>query len=297
MDILDIRTRSSRLGRAARTTPLKSHGPRDEHIPPGRIPLKDSRAQTPGLGAPPAQRGHKTVYLSREHSELSTKQQSIRQRQKPLLLWAPPQRAADVVRQALTLLNAVFHEPPTPLFGGVGFSSLERQIRSSSAVCILLDQPNLGTAFFIAGYARARRLPLLFLVELSVADARGDQIAGIDHVTLSPGRRRHPSLEYASPRAGARLLEIQALMLLLPTPERRVHELACEPRTGHPDVELPELLAKLVRSMFARRVWAHAPRAQRTWTSQSHPEQVAQDRRLAEDRRSANERPRGRNGV
>src|SRR2546426_2819258 len=105
MDILDIRTRSSRLGRAARTTPLKSHGPRDEHIPPGRIPLKDSRAQTPGLGAPPAQRGHKTVYLSREHSELSTKQQSIRQRQKPLLLWAPPQRAADVVRQALTLLK------------------------------------------------------------------------------------------------------------------------------------------------------------------------------------------------
>ena len=89
------------------------------------------------------------------------------------------------MRQALTLLNAVFHEPPTPLFGGVGFSSLERQIRSSSAVCIQLDQPNLGTAFFIAGYARARRLPLLFLVELSVADALGDQIAGIDHVTLS----------------------------------------------------------------------------------------------------------------
>src|SRR3989442_11241452 len=106
-------------------------------------------------------------------------------------------------------------------------------------------------------------------------DGRADSQRGV-----GVGRRRHPSLEYASPRAGARLLEIQALMLLLPTPERRVHELACEPRTGHPDVELPELLAKLVRSMFARRVWAHAPRAQRTWTSQSHPEQAAQDRRL-----------------
>src|SRR2546422_10615523 len=29
--------------------------------------------------------------------------------------------------------------PISPLFGGVGFSSLERQIRSSSAVCILLE--------------------------------------------------------------------------------------------------------------------------------------------------------------
>src|SRR2546426_11348166 len=107
-------------------------------------------------------------------------------------------------------------------------------------------------------------------------DGRADSQRGV-----GVGRRRHPSLEYASPRAGARLLEIQALMLLLPTPERRVHELACEPRTGHPDVEFPELLAKLVRSMVARRGWAQAPRAQRTWTAQAHAAQLVQDRSWA----------------
>src|SRR2546427_13242888 len=96
-------------------------------------------------------------------------------------------------------------------------------------------------------------------------DGRADSQRGV-----GVGRRRHPSFEYASPRAGARLLEIQALMLLLPTPERRVHELACEPRTGHPDVELPELLTKRVRAMFATRGWGQAPQAQRDRTSPPH---------------------------
>src|SRR5439155_22051203 len=109
-------------------------------------------------------------------------------------------------------------------------------------------------------------------------DGRADSQRGV-----GVGRRRHPSLEYASPRAGARLLEIQALMLLLPTPERRVHELASELRTGHPDCELPELLARPARSMSARRVWAQAPRAQRTWTALSHPELVGSGRVSADE--------------